>query len=48
MDDGMNDDAAASRTTPSEQPQKKPEGTDSGFPGGHFQGFRGIHQSSPD
>ena len=47
MDDGMNDDAAASRTTPSEQSQKKPGGAaDSGLPEAHFQGFRGIHQSS--
>lgn len=42
MDDGMNDDMAASRTTPSDQKQQKPGTTDRRFSDGHFQGFKRI------
>lgn len=40
MDDGMNDDIAASRTTPPDQKQQKPGTTDRRLSDSHFQGFR--------
>lgn len=45
MDDGMNDDVAASRTTPSDQKQQKPSTTDRRGSEGHFPGFHSMCRS---
>ena len=43
MDDGMNDDVAASRTLPQEQQKRGSTSSTSSDPAeGHFHGFRGM------
>lgn len=43
MDDGMNDDVAASRAVPSDQAQQKRGSTSHDPAEGHFQGFRSMN-----